>query len=66
MYKNDMPPRYGIKKHIKGSFYDEDCLVIDEHYHVLSYIYKESANYMCEQLNKAHSGRIKFYVVRMN
>lgn len=64
MLKKDARYHYGIKKHIKGTGYDNDCWVLNEKYLPLLYIYKASANYMCDQLNQAHSGRMKFYVVR--
>lgn len=64
MLKQYAKYHYGIKKHIKGDSYENDCLVLDSNYKPLKYIYKSSANYMCEQLNQAHSGRMKFYVVR--
>lgn len=64
MLKQYAKYHYGIKKHIKGDGYNNDCRVLDANYKPLKYIYKASANYMCEQLNKAHSGRVKFYVVR--
>lgn len=64
MYKKDARYHYGIKKHIKGDGYDRDCWVLNESYRPLKYIYRASADYMCSELNKAHSGRVKFYVAR--
>lgn len=64
MLKKDARYHYGIKKHIKGRGYDTDCWVLDEKYMPVKYIYRASANFMCEELNKAHSGRLKFYVAR--
>lgn len=66
MYKKHARYHYGIKKHIKVDGYQYDCWVLDANYKPLKYIYKASANYMCDQLNKAHSGRVKFYVVRFD
>ena len=64
MLKQYAKYHYGIKKHTKGDGCDYDCWVLDANYRPLKYIYLASANYMCDQLNKAHSGRVKFYVVR--
>lgn len=64
MLKKNARYHYGIKKHIKGDAYNNDCYVLDENYKILKYVYRASANFMCEQLNEAHSGRCKFYVVR--
>ena len=64
MLKQYAKYHYRIKKHTKGDGYANDCWVLDANYKPLKYIYKASADYMCWQLNKAHSGRIKFYVVR--
>ena len=66
MHKKDARYYYGIKKHIKGTWYEEDCWVLGENYLPLKYVYRASANFMCEELNKAHRGRVKFYVVRYN
>lgn len=64
MFKKDARYHYGIKKHIKGRGYDTDCWVLNDKYMPVKYIYRASANFMCEELNKAHSGRLKFYVAR--
>ena len=64
MLKQNAKYHYGIKKHTKGDAYEYDCWVLDADYRPLKYIYRASADYMCNQLNKAHSGRVKFYVVR--
>ena len=64
MLKKDARYHYGIKKHIKGDGYDHDCWVLDEKYFPLKYIYRASADYMCSELNRVHSGRVKFYVAR--
>ena len=66
MLKSEARFHYGIMKHIKGQFHADDCLVLGENYLPLSYIYKASADYMCDQLNKAHSGRCSFKVVRLD
>lgn len=64
MYKKDARYHYGIKKHIKGTWRDEDCWVLGENYLPVKYIYRASANFICEELNKAHRGRVNFYVAR--
>lgn len=64
MLKQNAKYHYGIKKHTKGDGYMYDCWVLDANHIPLKYIYRASANYMCDQLNKAHSGRVKFYVAR--
>lgn len=64
MNKNEVTNHYGIMKHIKGDFYDNDCLVLGPDYRPLKYIYRASADYMCSELNRAHSGRQSYYVVR--
>ena len=58
--------RYGIMIHRKGTSYEDDYLVTDENYRTLKYIYRASANYMAEQLTKAHNGRCTFTVVRLD
>ena len=64
MLKKDARYHYGIMKHTKGSGYDKDCLVLGPDYMPLRYIYRASADHICSELNKAHSNRLKFYVVR--
>ena len=64
MLKKDARYLYGIKRHTKGDGYDYDCWVLDDKYMPLKYIYRASATFMCDELNKAHRGRVKFYVVR--
>lgn len=64
MLKQYAKYHYGIKKHIKGDSYEYDCWVLDANYKPLKYIYKASANYKCDQLNKHIPDGIKFYVVR--
>lgn len=64
MLKQYAKYHYGIKKHIPGDGYDHDCWVLGDNYLPLKYIYRASANFMCEELNKAHRDRLKFYVAR--
>lgn len=66
MYKKDARFHYGIMCHKKGERYADDYLVTNEKYQPLKYIYRASANYMADQLTKAHSGRCKFTVVRLD
>lgn len=67
MLKQYAKYHYGIKKCIEGDgCYAHDGWVLDENYRPLKYIYRASANYICDQLNKAHSGRVKFYVARFD
>ena len=63
MYKKDARFHYGIKKHICGDGYMYDCWVLGPNCLPLIFIYKASANYMCEQLQKNNT-KCKFYVVR--
>ena len=65
MYKKDARYHYGIKKHICGTAYANDFFVTDEKMKPLSYIYKDSANFICNELQKkdAHS---RYYVVRLD
>lgn len=64
MLKKDAHYHYGIKKHTKGDGYDSDCWVLGADYLPLKYIYRASADFICSELTKAHSGRVKFYVAR--
>ena len=64
MLKKDARYHYGIKKHIKGAWHEEDCWELGDNYLPLKYIYRASADFICEELNKAHRGRVKFYVAR--
>lgn len=57
---------FGILRHNKGDSYDNDYLVIDKYYKPLRYVYRASAEYMAGELTKAHSGRCKFTVVRLD
>ena len=66
MLKKDARFHYGILCHRKGESYADDYLVTDDKYKPLKYVYRASANYMAEQLTKAHSGRCRFTVVRLD
>ena len=63
MLKRDALYHYGIKKHIWGEAHMSDCWVLGPNCLPLTFIYKASANYMCEQLQKNNT-KCKFYVVR--
>ena len=63
MYKKDAKYHYGIKKHTCGDGYMNDCWVLGPNCLPLKYIYRESAEYMCEQLQKKNT-KCKYYVVR--
>ena len=63
MFKKDVKYHYGIKKHICGTAYEHDCWVLDLDYQPLKYIYKPSAEFICNELQK-RSKDSKYYVVR--
>lgn len=65
MLKKDARIHYGIKKHTIGDGYMYDCWVLGPNCLPLTYIYKASANYMCEQLQK-NNRKCKYYVVRFD
>lgn len=65
MYKKDVRYHYGIKKHICGTAYINDFFVTDVNFKPLSYIYKESANFICEELQKKDI-RSRYYVARLD
>ena len=56
---------YGIKKHVKGEFYDNDRLILTKDYKVVKYQYKESASFMANFLTYKDNNA-KYYVVRLN
>ena len=58
--------KYGIKKHTKGSFHRDDCLVLDRDNKVLMYAYKASADFKCKMLNDDSLGLYSYYVVRLD
>lgn len=63
MLKQNAKHHYGIKKHTCGDGYMYDCWILGPNCLPLTFIYKASANYMCEQLQKNNT-KCKFYVVR--
>ena len=42
---------YAIKKHIKGTFYKDDCYVLDNDYKIMIFAYRNIAEHKCEELN---------------
>lgn len=63
MYKKDARHHYGIKKHTYGDGYMYDCWVLGPNCLPLKYIYRESAEYKCNELQKK-TNKYKYYVVR--
>lgn len=63
MLKKDAKYHYGIKKHTCGTSYSEDCWMLGDDYLPILFIYKASANYMCEKFQKANK-HAKYYVAR--
>lgn len=51
MLLTDCKKPYAIKKHIKGTFYKDDCYVLDKNYKIMTFAYRASAEYKCEELN---------------
>lgn len=57
---------FGILKHIKGTYHNEDWLIWDpKSFRVLKYKYKESAEYMAAELSKRNPG-CTYTVVRLD
>ena len=65
MLKQNAKYHYGIKKHICGTAYINDFFVTGLDFKPLSYIYKESANFICEELQKKDT-RSRYYVARLD
>ena len=63
MFKKDAKHHYGIKKHTCGGSYMYDCRVLGNDYLPLKYIHRQSAEFVCSQLQKK-TNDYKFYVVR--
>lgn len=63
MYKKDAKHHYGIKKYTCGDGYMYDCWVLGPNCLPLKYIYRESAEYKCNELQKK-TNKYKYYVVR--
>lgn len=56
--------RYGILKHVKGSFYRDDCLVLDRHYKVVT-VSRETAEKLIELLSGLRKD-CTFRIVRLD
>lgn len=63
MYKKDAKYHYGIKKHTCGDGYMYDCWVVGDDYLPLKYIYRQSAEFVCNELQRK-TNDYKFYVAR--
>ena len=65
MLKKDARYHYGIKKHICGTAYRNDFWVTGDGYRPLSFIYRQSAEHICNGFQKIdkHS---KYYVARLD
>lgn len=55
---------YGIKKHIKGTKFEDDCLMLDKDYRPLS-VSRETAEMLLRQFNLQYSDRYSFKIVRL-
>lgn len=56
---------YGIKKHIKGTKYEHDCLMLDKNYRVLS-VTKETAEMLLRQFYLQYGDSYSFKIVRLD
>lgn len=56
---------YGIKKHIKGDKYENDCLMLDKNYRVLS-VSKETAEMLIRQFHFRYGDEYSFTIVRLD
>lgn len=65
MLKKDARFHYGIKKHTCGDGYMYDCLVCGKDYQPLKYIYRQSAEFISNELQKKNK-HVKYYVVRLD
>lgn len=65
MFKKNAIYHYGIKKHTCGTGYDLDCWVLNKDYQPLKYIYRQSAEFMCNELQKTNT-ICKYYVARLD
>ena len=65
MLKKDARYHYGIKKHICGTAYKDDFWVEGDDYRPLSFIYRQSAEFICNEFQK-NSIDSKYYVARLD
>ena len=63
MYKKDARFHYGIKKHTFGDGYMYDCWVVGDDYLPLKYVYRQSAEFISNELQKKNK-HVRYYVVR--
>ena len=56
---------YGIKKHIKGTKYEHDCLMLDKNYRVLA-VSKETAEMLLRQFTFQYGDSYSFKIVRLD
>lgn len=63
MLKQYAKYHYGIKKHTCGTSYSEDCRVLDDNYRPLRYLYRQSAEFISNELQKKNK-HVKYYVAR--
>ena len=56
---------YGIKKHIKGSKYEDDYLILDKNYQPLS-MSRETAEMFLRQLHAEYGDRYSFKILRLD
>lgn len=63
MLKKNTRFHYGIKKHTCGTSYNEDCWVLDDNYRPLKYVYRQSAEFISNELQKENK-HVKYYVAR--
>lgn len=65
MQKHEVKYYYSIMKHTRGTGYDHDCLMLDEDFQPLRYIYEASAMYKKSLLENEYGSGYKFYIVRL-
>lgn len=57
--------RYGIVKHIKGDSYENDCLMLDNDYRVLSLTHA-TAEMMIRQFHYSYGDEYSFRIRRLD
>ena len=56
---------YGIKKHIKGDKYSNDCLMLDNNYKVRA-VTKDTAEMLVKYFEKRYGDAYSFRIVRLD
>lgn len=56
---------YGIKKHIKGDKYSNDCLMLDDNYRVRA-VTKDTAEMLVKYFEKHYGDAYSFRIVRLD